>query len=89
MKDNQSLWQTSHTFWSSHINLNLGVGSRKPFPAAPVPGLEEFLLHPGLAAAGCSEFRKPFQLSNVYPSLAAKALGKPGPVALISNQTGH
>ncbi|XP_069880888.1 collagen alpha-1(I) chain-like [Dipodomys merriami] len=27
--------------------------------------------------------------AGVYPPAAAKALGKPGPVALISNQTGH
>lgn len=33
------------------------------------------------------ELGTPFQLSRVYPLPAARALGKPGPVALISNQT--
>lgn len=33
------------------------------------------------------ELGTPFQLSRVYPPPAARALGKPGPVALISNQT--
>lgn len=74
----------SHTFWSPHTSLRLGVPGSCPHQ--PWRGLSPAL---GFAAAGCCELRKPFQLSNVYPSLAAKALGKPGPVALISNQTGR
>lgn len=86
MNDNQGLRQMS--LLKAPHQPAFG-GPQKLPPPTLVPDLEKSFPCPGLAAAGCCELRKPFQLSNVYPSLAAKALGKPGPVALISNQTGH
>lgn len=58
-------------------------------PAGLAPDLEKSLPTLGLLSQAAVSSGSLFQRSSVYPSIAAKALGKPGPVALISNQTGR